>query len=117
MNHIEFGSFGENLAREYLEQKGYKILEQNWRFGRLEVDLIAISDSFLIIIEVKSRSSSDFGSPDEAVGHRKIDFLAEAAAAYQEVKDLDLETRFDIISVVMKGNSAEIIHIEEAFHP
>ena len=117
MNHIALGKLGEQLAREYLQQRGYTILEQNWRFGRLEVDVIALFASFLVIIEVKTRSSSDFGYPDEAVGHRKIDFLAEAAAAYQEEKDLDLETRFDIISIVMRGDEPKIFHLIEAFHP
>jgi putative endonuclease len=117
LNKTELGRFGENLAHDFLVQKGFILLEQNWRYKRLEVDLIALHRNFFVVIEVKTRKNEDFGSPDESVGHKKIDFLAEAAAAYQEENGLDLETRFDIISIIMQGKIPKIVHIEEAFHP
>lgn len=113
----ELGEKGEQLAADFLSKLGYSILERNWRYGRLEVDIIAQNTDFLVVVEVKTRSSAYFGSPDEAVDHRKIDFLAEAAAAYQDQQDLDLETRFDIVSVIRNGADFEITHLLDAFRP
>ena len=113
----ELGFKGELIARDFLIDNGYEILSQNWRYKALEVDLIAIDRSFLVILEVKTRTSSDFGAPEESVSSRKINFLAEAAAAFQEINDLDLETRFDIVAITIKNQAVEINHIIEAFHP
>lgn len=113
----ELGDHGEELAIEHLKNKGYQILARNWRYSYLEVDIIAKKDDFLVIVEVKTRSTSYFGMPDEAVSHRKIDFLAEAAAAYQDRYDIDLETRFDIISILRNKEAFRLHHIEDAFHP
>lgn len=115
--HLELGKKGEDIAVKYLEERGFKILERNWRFHHKEVDIIAIENSFLVIVEVKTRSTADFGFPDEFVHDAKVDFLAEAAEQYVEVKDLDLEIRFDIVSITMKGDVPSIYHIREAFHP
>ena len=117
MSNQQTGKEGEKIAYDHLLKKGYQMLEQNWRFGRYEVDLIATKDNFLVIVEVKTRTSTDFGFPDEAVSAHKIDFLATAAAAYQDKNDLDMETRFDIISIVILNNHPRLFHIENAFHP
>ena len=66
--HYDLGKKGEEIAANYLAEKGYKIIARNWRFGKDEIDIIAEHDNFLVIIEVKTRSSSDYGEPEEAVG-------------------------------------------------
>lgn len=114
----DLGRKGEELALEILKNKGLTILDRNWRSGRTELDIIASDQKFLIICEVKARSTDYFGSPDEAVDARKINAIAEAGAAYQEEKNLDLEFRFDIINIIFKNDIAiHIDHLEGAFYP
>ena len=112
----ELGKIGEDLAVEYLQDKGYQILERNWRSGHKEIDIIALSDDgVLIIVEVKTRKSDDFGEPDIAVGITKQRMLIWAADAYVRYKNLDVDVRFDIISIVISDAEPEIEHIEDAF--
>ncbi|GAB4376027.1 MAG: YraN family protein [Salibacteraceae bacterium] len=115
--HNDTGQAGENLAAEYLQKKGYKILERNWRFGKEEVDIIALHEGMLVIAEVKCRTSEYFGQPHEAVSKGKQNHLIKAANAYIEKNDLDLECRFDIIGVVINRNGRKITHVEGAFQP
>ncbi|CAN5408245.1 YraN family protein [soil metagenome] len=116
--HNDLGFLGEEIAREFLEDKGYLILAQNWKFHRKEIDLVALHNGFLIIVEVKTRSSAVFGYPDDFIGIQKINFLAEAACAYADKLDNDdLEIRFDVISVTFKNKVPAIYHQEGAFHP
>ena len=112
----ELGKRGENLAAKLLINKGLTILERNWRTGRTEVDIIATDGLFLIICEVKTRSSSQFGSPDEAINVKKMEALARAGAVYQEEKGMGLEFRFDVINIILKEEIPEQIeHLEAAF--
>lgn len=112
----ELGKIGEDLAVDYLIKKGYHILDRNWRSGHKEIDIIALSDDgVLIIVEVKTRKSDDFGEPDIAVGITKQRMLIWAADAYVRYKNLDVDIRFDIISIVISDDEPEIEHIEDAF--
>lgn len=112
----ELGKIGEDLAVAYLQDKGYQILERNWRSGHKEIDIIALNDDdVLIIVEVKTRKSDDFGEPDIAVGITKQRMLVWAADAYVRYKNLDVDVRFDIISIVISDAEPEIEHIEDAF--
>jgi len=114
--HIETGKKGEALAVTYLENKGYTILETNWRFSRAEVDIIAMHGEILVFVEVKTRSSDYFGEPEEAVTERKKVLLTDAASMYMEKINHDWEIRFDIISVLLKDvNKPQISHFEDAF--
>ena len=115
--HNELGQKGENIAMKYLLSKKYTLKEQNWRYKKKEIDIIALKDNFLIIVEVKTRSSDEFEKPQDAVTKKKQKFIIEATNAYIEKYDLDLEVQFDIISVLFKGNRFEIEHIEDAFQP
>lgn len=116
--HNKVGRRGEQFALEHLKAKGYEVLEQNWRFKHLEVDLIASFQNRIIIIEVKSRTSDTWGKPDDSVTNAKIKYLTEATEAYLTLNDFDKEIRFDIISILFKKNQVEkIVHLEEAFHP
>lgn len=115
----EFGKKGEQRAAEYLQKKGYKILDTNWRSGRNEIDLIARDPTgkCLVIVEVKSRHSTFGGEPEAAVTRDKQKALIRGANAYLRVKSLSDEIRFDIVSVLITNETEKINHIEDAFYP
>ncbi len=115
--HYDLGKKGEDIAARYLAGKGYQIIERNWRFGKDEIDIIAEYDNFLVIIEVKTRSTSYYGNPEEAVDEQKQRFIIRTANEYVMQKEINLEVRFDILSIVIESNKQTINHIEEAFYP
>lgn len=115
--HNELGNRGEEIASVFLADHGYKILERNWRFGKGEVDIICSKEDFVIVVEVKTRSTDFFGQPEEAVNKKKQRFLILAADAYVNQKDIMLEVRYDIISIIFRPNKHTIRHIEDAFYP
>ena len=115
--HNDFGKLGEELAVNYLTGKGYEILERNWRNRHKEIDIIAKDGNELVIVEVKARQSDEYGEPDIAVTKKKQRMLIDAANAYILARGLDVETRFDIVSIVFKGGEPVIEHIEDAFLP
>ena len=116
-DHNDLGKLGEEIAVQYLLDKGYKILERNWYNIHKEVDIIAKDGQDLVIVEVKTRQNNEFGDPDIAVTKRKQRMLIAAANAYIFKNSLDYNTRFDIISIVLNGDNPEIDHIEDAFLP
>ncbi len=111
------GGEGEAKAVEYLRSIGYEILETNWRQGNQEIDIIAKDKFYLVIAEVKTRSSNTFGEPEVFVNREKQKNLIKAANAYLEKKNLVLESRFDILSVLKTGDSYKVNHIQNAFYP
>lgn len=113
--HNELGKKGEQLAIDYLLEQGYHILEKNYRYLKAEVDIIAQKSNTLAVIEVKTRSTSYFGSPEEFVNPKKIKLLLSAIDYYVVEKDLDVEVRFDIISIIHQNNKASIEHLKDAF--
>lgn len=115
--HNETGKKGEDLAADFLQNEGIQILERNWKNRFEEIDIIALENELLVIVEVKTRSSIAFGKPEESVGLRKQRLLVNAAEAYIKKYNSDRETRFDIISVVTNGTGANIQHIRHAFSP
>jgi len=115
--HNETGKQGEALACAFLEEKGYQILERNWKNRFEEIDVIARDGSELVIVEVKTRSSIAFGNPEQAVGLRKQRLLVNAAEAYILKHDSHLETRFDIVTVILEGSSSRVQHLVRAFSP
>ena len=114
-SHNELGKLGEELAVGFLQQGGYEILETNWTFQKAEVDIIAKKDNILAIVEVKTRSSLDFGSPQDFVKPKKIQLLVKAVNEYIISNDLEAEVRFDIIAINKVQNSFKIEHITDAF--
>lgn len=114
--HNELGKKGEELAVEYLRENGYKILDRNWTFQKAEIDIIAEKDNILAIIEVKTRSSTDFGLPQDFVKPKKIQLLVKAVNAYINDREIDFEVRFDIIAVQRNGESFAIEHLTDAFY-
>lgn len=111
------GSEGEQAAVKHLRSLGYDILDTNWRFGQEEIDIIARIKDFLIIVEVKTRSTTAFGEPEVFVNREKQRHLIKAADAYLNKNGLDLEVRFDIASVIKKDESYRVTMIENAFYP
>ncbi len=111
----KIGDWGEKLATEYLENMGYDILVKNYRYSRYEIDLIAKKDDLLIFVEVKTRSRTRFGYPEDWVDANKIDRILEASDQYINETDWQKGIRFDIIAI-LKGRDSEIRHFEDAFH-
>ena len=113
----ELGKKGEQLAQQHLLSLGYQIRETNWYFHHYEIDIVAQDGDELVIVEVKARSASSYEHPADAVTNRKIRFLVHAAEAYIQQHDVDLDTRFDVISIVFFGNDFSLEHIKDAFYP
>lgn len=117
--HNEFGQYGERLAAEYLQSKGYHILNTNWRppSGKKEIDIIAEHQGTLVFVEVKSRRNKDFGEAYQAVDWRKRKNLVSAANTYVRMFRIDLPYRFDVVSVIGLPPNATVEHMERAFVP
>lgn len=113
----EIGEIAEGLAQQYLAKLGYKIKETNWHHGHLEIDIIAQDGNELVIVEVKARSGIRYEHPSEAVTNGKIKRIVEAADAYIIENDIELETRFDVITVIFLKQAHELEHFKDAFYP
>jgi len=117
-DHNDLGRDGEQIAKQYLEEKGYEILDENWIHGKAEVDLIVYKDGLIVFVEVKTRSSIAFGQPEEFVQKAKQKQMEIAAMAYIEIMNHQNEIRFDIIAITFKkDHTYNINHIEDAFWP
>ena len=116
--HNELGTWGETLAAEYLEKKGYQILERDWKSGHRDLDIIAMDGDTMVIVEVKTRRNRLFTDPEMAVDYQKITNLQQAANHYVKMKYYDGDLRFDIISIIGEDNNVESYeHIVDAFNP
>ena len=112
------GARGEALAVNLLQEKGLQILATNWRWSRAEVDIIAQDGTQVVFIEVKTRNSTTYGHPEEFVSAKKQAWLAKAAGAWLEANNSTAEVRFDVISIILEGDTChEIRHIIDAFFP
>ena len=112
--HNELGKKGEQIAIDFLVDKGYTILEKNYRYLKAEVDIIAQKENILAAVEVKTRSTDYFGNPEEFVNPKKIKLLLSAIDYYVVDKDLDVEVRFDIIAIIHQKET-KIEHLKDAF--
>lgn len=116
-DHNELGKEGEQIAVDLLLQKGYKIIDRNWHFQKAEIDIIAQKESdTLVIVEVKTRSNSFIGSPEEFVTPKKIKLLVKAANEFVISRNYDVEVRFDIIAIVKNAKYQKVEHLEDAFY-
>ena len=114
MKNKDTGNFGENLACNFLIEKGFMILAQNWRYKHLEIDIIASKDQQLHIVEVKTRSNIEFGYPEQFIGKQKFQFLKNAAAIYQYHHAQWKNIQFDVIAITLK-EPIEILFLEDVF--
>ncbi len=116
--HNNLGRKGEELAKQHLENAGYEILDENWRFGKAEVDLIAYQNKTIIFVEVKTRTGNAFGEPEDFVDAAKQALLVSAADEFIELMDFNGEARFDIIAILFdQQGSYRLNHIQDAFWP
>ncbi|MEO1052981.1 MAG: YraN family protein [Bacteroidota bacterium] len=109
------GDRGEELAANYLKDKGYEILVRNYRYKRSEIDIICKHNSLLVFIEVKTRKNNTYGEPEASVDQKKAAKVIEGAEQYIEEIDWHGDIRFDIISILLK-KPPEIEHFEDAFY-
>lgn len=115
--HNDLGKIGEDKAVELLMSKGYFIRERNWTVGKLEIDIVAVHNGYIVFVEVKTRRDNVFAEPKDAVNLRKIKNIVRAADAYIKINNIDLEPRFDIIDIVGQEENMRVEHIEDAFVP
>jgi putative endonuclease len=114
--NYELGKKGEDMAVDFLTDHGYHILERNYRFDKAEVDIIAQKKDVLAVVEVKTRSTSDFGDPQDFVKPKQIMNLVKAVDAYIILNDLDTNVRFDIIAITKSSGNYKIEHLKDAFY-
>ncbi|WP_031528544.1 YraN family protein [Dyadobacter crusticola] len=115
--HNDTGFWGEAKAAAFLSAKGFEIVEKNYRNRHQEIDLIVQKDKMLIFVEVKTRSGTGFGMPEEFVNPAKARLVLRAAENYIFEKDWHFDVRFDIVSVLILPNGeTQIHHIEDAFY-
>lgn len=116
-DHNELGKKGEELAQKHLIQNGYEIKHLNWRYRKNEVDIVAIKNNLLVVVEVKTRTNDYFENPKKAVTRKKQKFIINAVEAYISEYNIDMEVRFDIIAITLIDNKTQIEHIQDAFQP
>jgi putative endonuclease len=117
MKRRETGILGEKLAKDFLKKRGYRILEANYRCHEGEVDLIAEHKDSLVFIEVRTKKSTDFGSPEESITSAKKERLRAVASHYRQThSNLPLLWRIDVVAVELnqKGKPSRIELIENA---
>lgn len=117
MTQQELGVFGEQLAHRFLREKQYKIIASNFHFGKLEADILCLADGKLVVVEVKTRQTAEIGEPWRAVTRAKQRQIIKVANHYISEHNIDLETRFDVVSIVHNGFRTDLEHIEDAFSP
>ena len=115
MTTQELGIFGENLAVTKLKEKGYEIITRNYKYLKNEIDIVAKYNNQMVIVEVKARQTAEIGEPWMAVTRSKQHIIIQVANHYLVANQIDLETRFDIISIVHNSYRTNIEHIEDAF--
>lgn len=115
MNKTAIGKIGEDLACVYLKKLNYKIIERNFRIRGGEIDIIAINNNTLVYVEVKTRSSHQFGLPEEAVGFHKLKFLERASQFYRlQRKNLPKLERIDVLAIDLSTGEPEFNLIKNA---
>lgn len=115
--HNKLGMEGEKKAEGFLVAKGHRVRERNWHSTHKELDLITEFEGWLVVVEVKTRTGRTWEPPENAVTPTKIKRIAQAAHHYVRKHKLDMQVRFDIVSVVYERGAWSIEHIEDAFLP
>lgn len=122
MTAAEVGRRGEDLAVEFLEAKGFRVMDRNYRFGREEVDIVAFEPTpkndggMIVFVEVKARSGTGYGRPEAAVDEAKQRAIKRVAEAYlHERRLIPSPTRFDVVAVLFGDGPPEIEHFDNAF--
>lgn len=114
--HNALGKRGELEALQYLKEKGFLLRHKNWRFAKAEIDLIVENEDYVVLVEVKTRSSDSHGRPESFISKAKQRHLIKAANAYAEKEGVQKDMRFDIIAITLHPQY-NLVHIPEAFYP
>ena len=116
-DHNDLGKRGEDLAADYLSKKGFEIVERNYTFRKSEIDIVTKKDGMLVMVEVKTRAGTFMAGPHETITKNKQKAIIRATNFYIQEKDIDIETRFDVVSIILNNKYQSIEHIEDAFYP
>lgn len=111
------GNKGEDIAVKLLQEKGFRILDRNWTYGKKELDIIALDGEILVVVEVKSRTPDRYEDPADSITDSKIRNILEATEAYIFQKGIDRVVRFDYISNIFFSDHIQTDHIQGAFLP
>ncbi|MBM1105548.1 YraN family protein [Aurantibacter crassamenti] len=114
--HNEFGKEGEQIAVDFLIKNGYKILCRNYRFLKSEIDILAKKEDVLAVVEVRARSNDRVISIADTITTKKIKLLVAGAHQYIIDNELDVEARFDVITILKNKKIFKIEHLESAFY-
>jgi len=114
--HNEFGKEGEEIAVQFLQEKGYRILARNYRYLKAEIDIIAEKDAVVVIVEVRARSNDQIINIADTITPKKIKLLVTAAHYYMTELNLDKEVRFDIVAILKNKKVFKVDHLESAFY-
>ena len=115
--HNKTGELGEEIAVGYLAHKGLQIIERNYRFKNSEIDIIARDGDEMVFVEVKTRHSNFILEPEYSVTKKKQSMIIKGANHYLISRDIELESRFDIVTVVIFPEGEDINHLKSAFYP
>jgi len=115
--HNILGKEGEEIAARYLQEHGYTIQDRDWHCGHKDLDLVVTKDDTIVFVEVKTRTGTGWGNPQDFVNDRKIQSIVRSADAYLRLNQINMDVRFDIVSVVAENGDFKVEHIEQAFFP
>lgn len=116
-NNKTKGTLGEQIATTHLVKKGHRILANNWRFGRTEIDIVSEYQQFIVFTEVKLRTPDTLVEPQLAVNRKKQKTIIKAADAWLKEHEIDQEARFDIITIITDTGKRPVIeHYEDAYY-
>ncbi|RNC66951.1 YraN family protein [Proteiniphilum sp. X52] len=115
--HNELGRKGEEAAIACLKKKGHHIVARNWSFSGYEIDIVSEHEGFIVFVEVKTRTSAQWGDPVDAVTEQRMRRMIRAASHYLKIHHIDKPARFDIVAVIGNETFFELEHIEDAFLP
>ncbi len=111
-----FGELGERIAERWLARRGWRVVHRRYRFGHRDIDLVVERDGVVAFVEVKARSSEQFGDPIEAVNWRKRRDLERSALSWISRHGRSGESyRFDVVGILVEGRRVRVRHVENAF--
>ena len=115
MKNKHTGDKGETIAVNFLQKRGFNIIERNWRYKHLEIDIIATQKNKLHFVEVKTRTTQKYGMPEESVSQAKMNRLKIAAGAYLQLHPEWELIQFDVIAIMIGKDKEDILLIDDVF--
>ncbi len=116
-DHNDLGAAGEELAVAHLLKTGYQVLARNYVYLKGEIDVVARLENTIVIVEVKTRSTPDFGDPQDFLKPSQIKRLVDTAHHFvEELGEPDVDVRFDIIAIIKNKRGTQVEHLKDAFY-